>query len=151
LINTHINITSQKFSLTPFHLLFIIYIVNLPVVRPRSCRVIYYFDTPTLRIRHQSFDRVSDCGLINKIYLIATNIYIYIYMDKLVIMYVNKVVRLYGVPESIVLDRDPRFTSRLWPSIQHTMGTKLNLSTTFHNKQSKRIIQILENLLRFAF
>jgi hypothetical protein len=30
------------------------------MVRPRSCRVIYYFDTPTLGIRHQSFDRVSD-------------------------------------------------------------------------------------------
>jgi len=29
------------------------------VVRPRSCRVIYYFDTPALRRRHQSFDRVN--------------------------------------------------------------------------------------------
>jgi len=33
-------------------LLFIIYTINLPVVRPRSCRVIYYFDTPTLGRRH---------------------------------------------------------------------------------------------------
>jgi hypothetical protein len=40
-------------------LLFIIYIVNLPVVRPRSCRVIYYFNTPTLGRRHQSFGRVK--------------------------------------------------------------------------------------------
>ena len=40
-------------------LLFIIYVVNLSVVRPRSCRVIYYFDTPTLRRRHQSFGRVT--------------------------------------------------------------------------------------------
>jgi len=29
------------------------------VVRPRSCRVIYYFDTPTLGRRHQSFGRVN--------------------------------------------------------------------------------------------
>jgi hypothetical protein len=29
------------------------------VVRPRSCPVIYYFDTPTLGIRHQSFDHVK--------------------------------------------------------------------------------------------
>jgi hypothetical protein len=29
------------------------------VVRPRSCRVIYYFDTPALGRRHQSFGRVS--------------------------------------------------------------------------------------------
>jgi len=28
------------------------------VVRPRSCRVIYYFDTPAFGIRHQLFDRV---------------------------------------------------------------------------------------------
>jgi len=41
-------------------LLTIIYIINLPVVRPRSCRVIYYFDTPALGRRHQSFGRVNN-------------------------------------------------------------------------------------------
>jgi len=30
------------------------------VVRPRSCRVIYYFDTPALERRHQSFGRVRE-------------------------------------------------------------------------------------------
>jgi hypothetical protein len=40
-------------------LLLIIYTINLPVVRPRSCRVIYYFDTPALWRRHQSFGRVK--------------------------------------------------------------------------------------------
>ena len=39
-------------------LLFIIYIVHLFVVRPQSCWVIYYFDTPALERRHQSFSRV---------------------------------------------------------------------------------------------
>ena len=29
------------------------------MVRPRSFQVIYYFDTPTLRKRHQSFSRVN--------------------------------------------------------------------------------------------
>jgi hypothetical protein len=33
-------------------LLFIIYTINLPVVRPRSYGVIYYFDTPALGRRH---------------------------------------------------------------------------------------------------
>jgi len=41
-------------------LLTIIYTINLPVVRPRSCRVIYYFDTPALGRRHQSFGRVNN-------------------------------------------------------------------------------------------
>ena len=40
-------------------LLFIIYTINLSVVRPRSCRVIYYFDTPALGRRYQSFGRVT--------------------------------------------------------------------------------------------
>jgi len=43
-------------------LLTIIYTINLPVVRPRSCRVIYYFDTPALGRRHQSFGRVMRHG-----------------------------------------------------------------------------------------
>ena len=40
-------------------LLFIIYTINLPMVRPRSCWVIYYFGTPVLGIKHQSFGRVT--------------------------------------------------------------------------------------------
>jgi hypothetical protein len=54
----------SKLSSTHFLLLsiflFIVYTVNLPVIRPRSCRVIYYFDTPALGRRHQSFGRVSN-------------------------------------------------------------------------------------------
>ena len=41
-------------------LLFIICIVNLLVVRPQFCRVIYYFDTLALGRRHQYFSRVND-------------------------------------------------------------------------------------------
>ena len=72
-------------------------------------------------------------------------------VDKLAKLYVNEVIRLHGVPISIILDRNPRSTSRLWPSLQQAMGTKLNLSTTFHphkDDQSERTIQTLEDLLR---
>jgi len=72
-------------------------------------------------------------------------------VDKLAKIYVNEVVRLHGVPISIVSDRDPRFTSRLWPSIQRALGTNLSISTAFHPQtdgQSERVIQILEDLLR---
>jgi hypothetical protein len=72
-------------------------------------------------------------------------------VDKLAKIYVNEVVRLHGVPTLIVSDRDPRFTSRLWPSIQRAFGTNLSISTAFHlqtDGQSERIIQILKDLLR---
>ena len=72
-------------------------------------------------------------------------------VDKLAKLYVNEVIRLHGVPISMVSDRDPRFTSRLWPCLQRALGTEVNLSTAFHPQtdgQSERTIQTLEDLLR---
>ena len=66
-------------------------------------------------------------------------------------LYVREIVRLHGVPLSIVSDRDSRFTSRFWWSLQKALGTELRLSTTFHphtDGQSERVIQILEDMLR---
>jgi len=72
-------------------------------------------------------------------------------VDKLAKLYVDEVIKLHSVPISIISDHDPRFTSRLWPSLQRAMGTKLNLSTKFYPQmdgQSERTIQTLEDLLR---
>ena len=72
-------------------------------------------------------------------------------LDHLAKRYVNEIVRLHGVPISIVSDRDPRFTSRFWKSFQEALGTRLNFSTSFHPQtdgQSERTIQTLEEMLR---
>jgi hypothetical protein len=71
--------------------------------------------------------------------------------EKLTELYIQEIVRLYRVPESIVSDRDPRFTSSIWNSLQEAMGIKLQFSTTYHPQtdgQSERTIQMLEDLLR---
>ena len=55
----------------------------------------------------------------------------------------KEIVRLHGAPVSIVSDRDPRFTSQFWPSLQEAMGTKLKFSIVFHpqtDSQSERTI-----------
>jgi len=55
------------------------------------------------------------------------------------------------VPLSIVSDRDPRFTSRFWQTLQSAMGSKLTMSSAYHPQtdgQSERTIQSLEDLLR---
>jgi transposase InsO family protein len=72
-------------------------------------------------------------------------------MAKLAEIYIEKIVRLHGIPSSIVLDRDPRFTSKFWESLQVALGTKLRLSSAYHphtNGQTERTIQSLEDLLR---
>ncbi|CAA7048379.1 unnamed protein product [Microthlaspi erraticum] len=46
--------------------------------------------------------------------------------------FVREIVRLHGVPASIVSDRDPRFTSEFWRAFQAEMGTKVHLSTAYH-------------------
>ena len=45
-------------------------------------------------------------------------------VDHLADLYIRDIVRLYGVPVTIVADRDPRFTTRLWQSLQSALGTK---------------------------
>ena len=72
-------------------------------------------------------------------------------LEKLAQLYVDEIVRLHGLPVSRVSDRDPRFTSRFWPSLQTALGTRLHFSTTFHPQtdgQLERTIQTLEDMLR---
>jgi hypothetical protein len=47
-------------------------------------------------------------------------------------VFFSDIIRLHGVPRSIVSDRDPVFTSSFWSKIMRLMGTKLHLSSVFH-------------------
>jgi len=72
-------------------------------------------------------------------------------LEKLTELYIREIVRLYGVPISIIFDRDPRFTSKFWGSLHQALGTKLYLSSAYHpqtDEQSERTVQSLEDLLR---
>ncbi|GJQ93229.1 putative nucleotidyltransferase, ribonuclease H [Tanacetum coccineum] len=72
-------------------------------------------------------------------------------MEKLTRLYLKEIVCRHGVPVSIILDRDPRFASRFWRSLQKSLGTNLDMSTAYHPKtdgQSERTIQTLEDMLR---
>ncbi|GJV82771.1 putative reverse transcriptase domain-containing protein, partial [Tanacetum coccineum] len=54
---------------------------------------------------------------------------IFVPMDKLARMYLKEVVTRHGIPLSIICDRDPRFASNFWRSLQNALGTSLDMST----------------------
>ncbi|GJW82976.1 putative reverse transcriptase domain-containing protein [Tanacetum coccineum] len=57
---------------------------------------------------------------------------------------------LLGIPVSIICDRDPRFASNIWRSLQKALGTSLDMSTVCHpltDGQSERTIQTLKDML----
>ena len=72
-------------------------------------------------------------------------------LNKLSRLYIDHIIRLHGVPLSIVSDRDPRFTSKFLRALQKALDTELNFSTARHpqtDAQLERAIQILEDMLR---
>ncbi|GKD43767.1 putative reverse transcriptase domain-containing protein [Tanacetum coccineum] len=72
-------------------------------------------------------------------------------MEKLARLYIDVIVARHGVPVSIISDRDGRFTSHFWQTVQRALGTRLDLSTAYHPQtdgQSERTIQTLEDMLR---
>ncbi|GJX84570.1 putative reverse transcriptase domain-containing protein [Tanacetum coccineum] len=72
-------------------------------------------------------------------------------MEKLVRMYLKEVFTRHGIPVSIICDRDPRFASNFWRSLQKALGTNVDMSTTYHlqtDGQSERTIQTLKDMLR---
>jgi transposase InsO family protein len=66
-------------------------------------------------------------------------------------IYLDQIVRLHGVPKTIISDRGAQFVARFWEQLQDALGTKLIRSSTYHPQtdgQTERVNQILEDMLR---
>ena len=69
---------------------------------------------------------------------------------NIVDIFVNKILKLHGIPKVITSDRDPKFTGNFWKSLFKGLDTKLNFSTAYHpqtNGQTERVNQVLEDML----
>ncbi|GJU76203.1 putative reverse transcriptase domain-containing protein [Tanacetum coccineum] len=72
-------------------------------------------------------------------------------LENLTRQYLKEVVSKHGVSVSIICDRDGKFTSHFWKSLNKALGTRLDKSTAYHPQidgQSERTIQTLEDMLR---
>ena len=65
--------------------------------------------------------------------------------SDLVPLYIKEVVRLHGVPKSIVSDLDSKFVSNFWKSLHSALGTGLDLC--FSPSDIRRLVAILCPLL----
>jgi transposase InsO family protein len=66
-------------------------------------------------------------------------------------LYMDQIVRLYGIPKTIISDRGTQFVAHFWEQLHECLGTKLIRSSSYHPQtdgQTERINQILEDMLR---
>jgi hypothetical protein len=66
-------------------------------------------------------------------------------------LYMDHIVRLHGIPKTIISDRGTQFVARFWEQLHECLGTKLIRSSSYHPQtdgQMERINQNLEDMLR---
>jgi hypothetical protein len=75
--------------------------------------------------------------------------------SELAYIFLKEVVRLHGVPDSIVSDCDSKFTSHFWRELHRVLGSKLLMSTAFHlqtdgatERANRSVLQVLRTLVQ---
>lgn len=66
-------------------------------------------------------------------------------------LFARHIFRLHGVPQKLISDKDPRFTSDFWQQLFKILGSKLAMSTAFHPQTdglAERIHRTIETMLR---
>jgi hypothetical protein len=66
-------------------------------------------------------------------------------------IYMDQIVRLHGIPKTIIFDRGTQFVAPFWEQLYECLGTKLIRSSSYHPQtdgQTERVNQILEDILR---
>jgi hypothetical protein len=71
--------------------------------------------------------------------------------EKYAEIYIDQIVRFYGIPRTIVSDRGAPFVACFWEQLQESLGTHVIRSPAYHpqtNGQTERVNQVLEDMMR---
>jgi hypothetical protein len=66
-------------------------------------------------------------------------------------IYITHVIRLHGIPKTIISDQGSQFVARFWEQLHSSLETHLIHSSAYHPQtdgQTERVNQILEDMLR---
>jgi len=72
-------------------------------------------------------------------------------LKKLVCLSIKEIIKLHGVPSSILSYKNPHFTFRVWDSLERALRKKIRHISTYHphiDGKYKRTIQSLGDLLK---
>lgn len=87
---------------------------------------------PEVEVEHRKFNYlwVIVCRLTSMVHLIP--VHTTMTASQLSAVYMREIVRLHGLPTSIVSDRNSKFTSKWWRELHRMLGSRLLMSTSFH-------------------
>ena len=54
------------------------------------------------------------------------------FMEATAKLFFDGIVRHYGLPDEVLRDRDPRFTTDFWTSLWKVLGSKAVFSSAYH-------------------
>jgi hypothetical protein len=66
-------------------------------------------------------------------------------------LYIDQIVRVHGIPKTIISNRETQFVARFWEQLHECLGTKLIRSSSYHPQtdgKTGRVNQIVEDMLR---
>ena len=107
------------------------------------------FSGPYPEVHGYNYILVVICCMMNMVHLIPTRTDMTV--RDIAELYVKEIVRLHSLPESIVLDRDAKFTSIFWMELSKLLGQWLLMSLSYHpqmDSSSEQAIQTMSQAMR---
>jgi len=100
------------------------------------------FIGPFPKLQGYDYLWVVICRMTSMVHLIPVNTMIK--ASELVSIYIKEIVRLHRLPDTIVSNCDPKFTSKFWKETHRILGTKLLMSTVFHPRWMEHLRGLID-------